>query len=59
MNFDTDGTTAIANNSENAHIFNNKNLFIGEIYKMDPSTGVATIGRTDHKPEGIGKAQAE
>eukprot|EP00957_Ditylum_brightwellii_P095445 7269995-Ditylum_brightwellii.AAC.1 len=26
---------------------------------MDLSTGVATIGGTDHKPEGIGTAQAE
>eukprot|EP00957_Ditylum_brightwellii_P203336 15334193-Ditylum_brightwellii.AAC.1 len=26
---------------------------------MDPSTGVVTIGGTDHKPEGIGTAQVE
>eukprot|EP00957_Ditylum_brightwellii_P203826 15336403-Ditylum_brightwellii.AAC.1 len=55
----TDGTTAIIDNLANAHIFNDKKLFIGEIYKMDPSTRATTIGGTDHKPEGIGTAQVE
>ena len=44
----TDRTTAITDNSANVHIFNKQSLFVGEILSMDPNTGVATIGGTDH-----------
>ena len=55
--FDTDGTTAITDNSGNAHIFNEQSLFVGEMLSMDPNTGVATIGGTNHQPQGIGEAE--
>eukprot|EP00957_Ditylum_brightwellii_P119013 9077480-Ditylum_brightwellii.AAC.1 len=59
MSFDADGTAALTNDLANAHIFNDKKLFIGKIHKMDPSTRIATNGGTDHKPEVIGMAQVE
>eukprot|EP00957_Ditylum_brightwellii_P012597 952026-Ditylum_brightwellii.AAC.1 len=50
---------AITDVSVNAHIFNDKNLFIGDIMAMDPTTGVETIGGIDHKPQGIGLVEIE
>eukprot|EP00957_Ditylum_brightwellii_P105641 8055077-Ditylum_brightwellii.AAC.1 len=57
MSFDTDGMTAITDNSANAHIFNKRSLFVGEILSMEPNTGVATIRGTDHWPQEIGEAE--
>ena len=54
VHFDPDGTSVIVDNSANAHIVNDKSLFVSDIKPMDPSTGVATIGGKDHRPEGIG-----
>eukprot|EP00957_Ditylum_brightwellii_P182413 13895775-Ditylum_brightwellii.AAC.1 len=55
--FDTDGMTAITDNSANAHIFNGRSLFVGDILSMDPNTGVATMGGTNHWPQGIREAE--
>eukprot|EP00957_Ditylum_brightwellii_P171547 13060257-Ditylum_brightwellii.AAC.1 len=57
VSFDTDGSTVITDNSANTHIFNDKSFFVGEIAEMDPNTGVAAIGGTDHRPQGISDAQ--
>ena len=54
VDFDPDGSTVVVDNSANAHIINDKNLFVGDILELDGKTGVATIGGTDHKPSGIG-----
>mmetsp|Transcript_14797 Transcript_14797/g.21898 ORF Transcript_14797/g.21898 Transcript_14797/m.21898 type:complete len:99 (-) Transcript_14797:4009-4305(-) len=48
ISFDSDGSTAITDNSANAHIFNDRSFFVGEVAEMDPNTEVATIGGTDH-----------
>eukprot|EP00957_Ditylum_brightwellii_P017948 1352200-Ditylum_brightwellii.AAC.1 len=57
MPFDTNGTTTITDNSANAHIFNKRSLFVGDIFSMDPNAGVSTIGGTDHWSQGIGEAE--
>eukprot|EP00957_Ditylum_brightwellii_P027527 2081022-Ditylum_brightwellii.AAC.1 len=54
--FDTDGTTAITDNAANAHIFNDKRIFVGEIIPVESNVGVATIRGTDHKQTAIGTA---
>lgn len=45
LNFDTDSSTIICENSANVHICNNKNVFIGELRRTDKHyVAVATIG---------------
>ena len=51
--FDTDSTTMVCDNSENVHIYNKQNMFVGEIRKCT-NQGVATIGGKGHQPSGIG-----
>eukprot|EP00957_Ditylum_brightwellii_P205655 15344827-Ditylum_brightwellii.AAC.1 len=48
VSFDSDGSTAITDNSSNTHIFNDRSFFVGEVTEIDPNTGAATIGGTDH-----------
>eukprot|EP00957_Ditylum_brightwellii_P133134 10150694-Ditylum_brightwellii.AAC.1 len=55
--FDTDGTTAITDNSAKVHIFNDKRIFVGELIPIGSNIRVATIRGTDHKPEAIGTAR--
>eukprot|EP00978_Attheya_sp_CCMP212_P007526 scaffold17426_cov58-Attheya_sp.AAC.6 len=51
--FDTDGDMVICDNSANAHICNNKKMFVGESIPLT-NGGVATIGSEDVYPKGIG-----
>ena len=46
--------TVVCNNSANAHICRHRHMFVGKIGKIDPRTGVATIGGEDLRPSGIG-----
>eukprot|EP00957_Ditylum_brightwellii_P111505 8504944-Ditylum_brightwellii.AAC.1 len=54
--FDSDGTTAVTDNPANAHIFNDKRIFVGNLVPIDSDTGAATIGNTDHKATAVGTA---
>eukprot|EP00957_Ditylum_brightwellii_P073538 5587582-Ditylum_brightwellii.AAC.1 len=56
VDFDTDRSMIIVENSANAHIIKDHDLFEGTIKPMNPSTGITSIGGTDHKPAGYGNA---
>ena len=52
--FDSDGSSVIVDNSENAHILSEEYMFTDNIYYRN-SNGVATIGVKDINIKGIGK----
>ena len=54
LGFAPDCDTVVCNNSANKHICWHRYMFVGEIGKIDPRTGVATIGGEDLRPSGIG-----
>ena len=54
LGFAPDCDTVVCNNSANAHICQHRHMFVGKIGKIDPMTGVATIGGEDLHPSGIG-----
>ena len=51
--YDTYSTTMLCDNSANVHIYNKRNMFVGDIRKCT-NQGVATIGGKGHQPSGIG-----
>ncbi len=58
LNFDSNSSSFVCNNSANVHICNNKGMFIGEISCID-SCAVANIrGKANH-PSGIGTVKWE
>ena len=54
LGFSLDCDTVVCDNSANAHICQHRHMFVGEIGKIDPITGVTTIGGEDLRPSGIG-----
>ena len=53
LNFDTDSSTIICDNSANVHICNDKNVFIGDLRRTDQHY-VATIGGNKNVAQGMG-----
>ena len=53
INFDSDSTSVVCDNSANVHICNAKRMFVGELSTTSNHT-VATIGGKGHAPSGMG-----
>ena len=56
INFDSDSTTVVCNNSANIHICNDKQHFVDELRPVAQHK-VATIGGRGHAPSGIGTVE--
>ena len=54
LGFAPDCDTVVCDNSANSHICQHRHMFVGEIGKIDPRTGVSTIGGEDLRLSGIG-----
>ena len=53
LQYDTDSSTMVCNNSANVHICNKRTIFVGEM-RSSANQDVATIGGKGHQPSGIG-----